>query len=581
MWTDRDVHIRGRSPVPQPPRELKPWAGTRDFFGAEVRHWRLARGMTQDELGRVLHVSGDSIAKIEKAERWPPAGFAADCDRALFTGGILARLLPLLEEERRRRPSPGGGHEPGANHPILGSGGPDVDNPASEADSTPAGVPSHRGPVGTIDLRLSAEGQVFAVVDRRMFLVSGLAAAAGPWARAEPLQLAPDLSDLAQAARVRWPGTRLLGAASSDGADATLVLPGGVTFEGARASVRLARAQPAGAGHVELAAADRAGDARLLAGSIGTPDGPRFYAVDAAAVRRGTTDSACLRVPVAYELDDLTYAALWAATNLDDALLASDTSLDDARRRMRPASWRAGSEAAHEQIAGLRGPAQMWLGSDFCAQHILHNLDDHRDSPVFWTREQRGEEASTWLLFRHKQDYLHATSAFFRRSGARMPARIFCLPENVVEATHKPERILLLLAVAQMEASGVRAVVTVDPAYTEVPGFLIGNAEQTLVATWVRDAKAWHVDPSPGTSRSRELHQVIGDSLNDSLLPTGTSAGRLEHLAHYLGLDWRWLRRRAGQLADSGWGGLINPRSRLLSAHGLDVACRHLAALGA
>lgn len=88
--------------MPQPPRELKPWAGTRDFFGAEVRHWRLARGFTQDELGRLLLVSGDSVAKIEKAERWPPPGFAADCDRVLSTGGILARLLPLLEEERRQ-----------------------------------------------------------------------------------------------------------------------------------------------------------------------------------------------------------------------------------------------------------------------------------------------------------------------------------------------------------------------------------------------------------------------------------------------------------------------------------------------
>lgn len=391
--------------MPQSPRELKPWAGTRDFFGAEVRHWRLARGFTQDELGRLLHVSGDSVAKIEKAERWPPPGFAADCDRVLSTGGILARLLPLLEEERRR-PSSGSGQGPGAGSPIVGWGDADADDAASEADKTPAGVPPHHDLAGTINLRLGAEGQVFAVIGRRTFLVSGIAAAAGPWAGAEPLQPVTDLSGLAQTARVRWPGTSVLAAASSRGADGTLVLPGGVAFDGARASVRLARVHPAGVGHLELAAADRAGDVRLVVGALDAADGPRFYAVDAAAARQGTTNSEPLRVPLAYELDDLTYAALWAATNLDHALLAGDASLDDAYRRMRPASWQAGSEAAHEQTAGLSAPAQMWLGSNFCAQHILHHLDDHREAPVFWTREQRGEEASTWLFSRHKQEYL-------------------------------------------------------------------------------------------------------------------------------------------------------------------------------
>ncbi|MEJ2577470.1 MAG: hypothetical protein P8Z68_00045 [Kineosporiaceae bacterium] len=45
-------------------------------------------------------------------------------------------------------------------------------------------------------------------------------------------------------------------------------------------------------------------------------------------------------------------------------------------------------------------------------------------------------------------------------------------------------------------------------------------------------------------------------------------------------LQREWPGRRTGKLADSGWAGLINPRGRLLSAHGLDVACRRLAALG-
>jgi transcriptional regulator with XRE-family HTH domain len=47
--------------MPQPPRELKPWAGIREFFGAEVRHWRQAKGLTQDELGCRLNLRGRLI----------------------------------------------------------------------------------------------------------------------------------------------------------------------------------------------------------------------------------------------------------------------------------------------------------------------------------------------------------------------------------------------------------------------------------------------------------------------------------------------------------------------------------------
>jgi hypothetical protein len=59
------------------------------------------RNLSQDQLGRLVHVSGDALSKIEKAQRWPPPGLAEACDTALATGGILARLLPLVEGQRR------------------------------------------------------------------------------------------------------------------------------------------------------------------------------------------------------------------------------------------------------------------------------------------------------------------------------------------------------------------------------------------------------------------------------------------------------------------------------------------------
>jgi hypothetical protein len=84
----------------QTPRELTPDRDPRHFFGAELRHWRDLRGLSQARLGREVHVSGDEIAKVEKALRWPPPGLAEQCDRTLDTGGVLSRLWPLVERQR-------------------------------------------------------------------------------------------------------------------------------------------------------------------------------------------------------------------------------------------------------------------------------------------------------------------------------------------------------------------------------------------------------------------------------------------------------------------------------------------------
>lgn len=87
--------------MPQAPRKLTPAASTHAFFGAELRHWRQHRHLSQHELGQRVHASGDLICKIEKALRWPPADLAALCDSVLDTGGILTRLLPLVDRERQ------------------------------------------------------------------------------------------------------------------------------------------------------------------------------------------------------------------------------------------------------------------------------------------------------------------------------------------------------------------------------------------------------------------------------------------------------------------------------------------------
>jgi hypothetical protein len=62
--------------------------------------------LSQDRLGSIVYVSGDTIAKIEKALRWPQPELTQRCDEALGANGALARLTELLEVDRSR-----GAHE--------------------------------------------------------------------------------------------------------------------------------------------------------------------------------------------------------------------------------------------------------------------------------------------------------------------------------------------------------------------------------------------------------------------------------------------------------------------------------------
>ena len=82
-------------------RRVDPYVSMRAFYGAELRHWRQLRSLSQDELGARTGDSGDLIRKVELAERWPPEGFSERADRALETGGALVRLEPWVRRERR------------------------------------------------------------------------------------------------------------------------------------------------------------------------------------------------------------------------------------------------------------------------------------------------------------------------------------------------------------------------------------------------------------------------------------------------------------------------------------------------
>lgn len=75
--------------------ELQPFASLRHYLGAELRAWRLLRGYSLARLGEEVHVSGDLLGKIEKAQRGPADGLITRCDDVLDAGGALSRLHGL------------------------------------------------------------------------------------------------------------------------------------------------------------------------------------------------------------------------------------------------------------------------------------------------------------------------------------------------------------------------------------------------------------------------------------------------------------------------------------------------------
>ncbi|MEU9288757.1 helix-turn-helix transcriptional regulator [Streptomyces sp. NPDC048275] len=73
------------------------------WFGVELRNWRTERRLTQDALGLKVHVSGNYIGKIEKADRLCNPQLAAALDDTLNAGGALRRLWARVEKDLERR----------------------------------------------------------------------------------------------------------------------------------------------------------------------------------------------------------------------------------------------------------------------------------------------------------------------------------------------------------------------------------------------------------------------------------------------------------------------------------------------
>ncbi|MER6913891.1 transcriptional regulator, XRE family protein [Streptomyces sp. NPDC000594] len=306
----------------------------------------------------------------------------------------------------------------------------------------------------------------------------------------------------------------------------------------------------------------------------------RLFLADASAHRApgGARGGAALRVPEAYELDDLTYGLVWSVVQLDDALLADDRTLYEAEPTFEAHLGIPRSAPSRLGLEELSAAGRQWAGSAFCARYIQRQIEGESGLPVFWTREQSGEECAPWLVFRHKIDYLASLSARFAGAGAPL-CRVFCLPEASVSACPRYERILLFLTLALMELHGVRVQVVTEPMYAAVDGFVLVPGERAVVATWVRTDAVWQAYTTSERAAVRQLEEPFRHAVRDGIIEGADPAGRLRAAADYLALDWSWLLQRCEALGEAGVGGVVRPRSRLLTLSALDRVLRYVGSL--
>lgn len=70
-------------------------APTIDLIRAQLRRLRIAAGMSQEELGRLVHYSGSHVSAVELGTRPLDPAFLGRVDEVLDTGELLTELLKL------------------------------------------------------------------------------------------------------------------------------------------------------------------------------------------------------------------------------------------------------------------------------------------------------------------------------------------------------------------------------------------------------------------------------------------------------------------------------------------------------
>jgi transcriptional regulator with XRE-family HTH domain len=78
-------------------------------FGAMLRHYRTAAGLTPEELGARIYLSASQIRKVEDGTRTPTEALTQACESLpeLNTHGALTTLREILKDHLRQRAYPG------------------------------------------------------------------------------------------------------------------------------------------------------------------------------------------------------------------------------------------------------------------------------------------------------------------------------------------------------------------------------------------------------------------------------------------------------------------------------------------
>jgi transcriptional regulator with XRE-family HTH domain len=80
------------------PKNIDPYESPLAFFGAAVRRHRLRLGLTQNQLGKQMNYSEDTISKIETGETVPTIEFGTACDREFGTHEDMAHLAKMVRK---------------------------------------------------------------------------------------------------------------------------------------------------------------------------------------------------------------------------------------------------------------------------------------------------------------------------------------------------------------------------------------------------------------------------------------------------------------------------------------------------
>ncbi|GGM00250.1 MULTISPECIES: helix-turn-helix transcriptional regulator [Micromonospora] len=551
----------------------------RRALGRRLAHRRREHGLIQEDVARQVHSTRSTVANVENGRQMADRIFWLRCETLLNAGGELITgydRYQRLELQRRaerdeaaRRARWGELGRLTAGSPDLALGGP-AGSATSGAGPAAAG-PTVAGPaVGTpAGSGAGSGGPVLGAPPGLGGAVSGLPA--GPAAEAGAGLVMAVTSLLAEVAQ----------RSTGEGETLTVPAPRGQYLPRTSLDVEVYPAVEEGR---NLATIPRPGahrrwrrslQRRLVVGHVDAPAHSGIFALDSRqACRRlvGVGEDSRLLIPRVYELDAITGAVLWAVANLDQSLLLDDARLDTSRIAAAQYARLTRSAVSGELAAELDTVSRLWLGSAFCADHIRRHCASLTELPVFWSREQRGEEASTWLFFGHKLRYLRTTADRFATAGQRM-TRMFCVPPAAVRASSVSERILLLLAVALIESLGTQTAITDEPEYGTLPGVVLGG-RRAIVANWLRADGVWHVDVTDHRPTLTDYRNALGDVRAHSVIAADKPGDRLRNLAEYLALDWRWLRARCAALGEYGLAGIAEPRSRLISLDGVDLACR-------